>query len=1208
MMITSYNNKISNRGFALIASLSIMTLLVMIAVGMLSLSSIEHRQASSATHQAEARANARMALMIALGELQEAAGSDQRITANAAILDTDSDSPVEQSQLLGVWYSIGANNDDVNSGVTNTSDLTGLATAYRASYTGKTRGDRFRKWLVSGESVDIENIDFPKSKAAADAVALIGAQTLGEQNEASLPLELQNKLVKAGLIKTLKNEQATGGYAWAVMGENLKARVNLSPVTGNGGDSERIGQRAGSSLNAIQVMNDATYTFGDKFIDYAGELSPSLEKATSVQSLRLAGSNANVVSDQELGMFYSDLSISSSGLLTDAKWGGWKKDLSLLAELSSLPSKLGLSADPTAQVFTGSGDTMTHGPYWEDLWNYTRSYKPFAQGGLVEWNSSTPYYSVGPDWNSTVTRRGWQMRMPVLSKYMWVISFIGKSATPPATGSQLVMIAQPIIELWNPFSLPLKMPTDSKYNLELVTLPIKLNPYQNGTSLIGADKPIYWIFREGANTGPMAIYSVDFTGELAMQPGENTLYSDQSEIPQASDTGNFILTKGLNVQGGVRFENIGHGGKPVLIADTSKPITIEYTRDVSRTFHSRTFFSDQIGASGALHSELLPYKAQNSIFNRLPRAGNSFNLKATATPSLIYGAIMKTEIPISKSEPPLLGEQPTQSESVKFSHHLNSALSIGRSYIGPNGGENGIPEMLEASPFAYMSRRLSSYSNLPISLSGTGNGYQGREVGPDGQAHMPTRELPIQPLISMAQLQHASLGDYHVAWDFNTTTTAKLENGHLVSHPHVGFAFGNSYASPFVNGELIEALNSKSPMGQRDKVGTTETVDLDDNLLSGFTTTLHDKSWKANEALWDEWFLSSVGDWTNPLVAQPRNKAAILNDFAVKNKPLPNARYTPDVNNAATAETDINADDGYTKLARYISNQGSFNVNSTSKYAWKAVLGGLDRKTADLIYLDKLSGNIVKDTDASNNDSYAFSRFTLPNGQSTASTGTSNEERQGRYLGARKLDDTELDLLADKIVEEVKLRGPFLSLSEFMNRRLVSGNDDLAKRGALQSAIDKAQLNLGVESDNNGSSSNNSIDVSDLAGTYINPDALKSYDGSGYNGPLHTVTGAPSYLSQADVLMPIAPSLTVRCDTFTIRSYGESLDRKGNVAAKAWCEAVVKRQPEYVDSSDATDKQIVDLDGEISPINTINHKYGRKMEIVSFRWLSADEI
>ena len=70
------------------ATVSMMVLLTLVAIAMLSLSTIEQRSSGGGANEADrmARANARMALMIALGELQKAAGPDQRVSATATIL------------------------------------------------------------------------------------------------------------------------------------------------------------------------------------------------------------------------------------------------------------------------------------------------------------------------------------------------------------------------------------------------------------------------------------------------------------------------------------------------------------------------------------------------------------------------------------------------------------------------------------------------------------------------------------------------------------------------------------------------------------------------------------------------------------------------------------------------------------------------------------------------------------------------------------------------------------------------------------------------------------------------------------------------------------------------------------------------------------------------------------------------------------------
>lgn len=76
-------------GFALVVTLSMLVLLTVIVTGLLSLSAISLRSSSQGEAQAEARSNARLALMLALGELQKEMGPDMRVSAKAAIFDSN---------------------------------------------------------------------------------------------------------------------------------------------------------------------------------------------------------------------------------------------------------------------------------------------------------------------------------------------------------------------------------------------------------------------------------------------------------------------------------------------------------------------------------------------------------------------------------------------------------------------------------------------------------------------------------------------------------------------------------------------------------------------------------------------------------------------------------------------------------------------------------------------------------------------------------------------------------------------------------------------------------------------------------------------------------------------------------------------------------------------------------------------------------------
>ena len=95
--------------------------------------------------------------------------------------------------------------------------------------------------------------------------------------------------------------------------------------------------------------------------------------------------------------------------------------------------------------------------------------------------------------------------------------------------------------------------------------------------------------------------------------------------------------------------------------------------------------------------------------------------------------------------------------------------------------------------------------------------------------------------------------------------------------------------------------------------------------------------------------------------------------------------------------------------------------------------------------------------------------------------------------------------------------------------------------------------------------------------------------------------GAPGVVKQADILTPIAPYLSARSDSFLIRAAGQKVDANGVVVARAFCEAVVQRVAEFVDSRNLPTTATAAL-------NPLNRFFGRRFQIVSFRWLAPSEI
>ena len=261
-------------------------------------------------------------------------------------------------------------------------------------------------------------------------------------------------------------------------------------------------------------------------------------------------------------------------------------------------------------------------------------------------------------------------------------------------------------------------------------------------------------------------------------------------------------------------------------------------------------------------------------------------------------------------------------------------------------------------------------------------------------------------------------------------------------------------------------------------------------------------------------------------------------------------------------------------------------MNSTSVQAWRAQLASLNA----LAY-DPVSGN-----SGSANLNYPFSRFSRSLGNSAQP-----------WRGFRELTDTQINALAEAIVAQIRLRGPFLSLGAFVNRELRPDSADVVEdlrglKGALQAAIDTVdQAPVATQRINTHSAwltDASAVPASSSAGYDL--DALH-----GQPAPAFPVSsrnaGAPGNLTQADILAALGATLTARSDTFLIRTYGDVQNPvTGKVEGQAWCEAVAQRLPDYVNSIDAAEA--------FPPNHPDNRRFGRKFQIISFRWLSAEDI
>jgi len=565
--------------------------------------------------------------------------------------------------------------------------------------------------------------------------------------------------------------------------------------------------------------------------------------------------------------------------------------------------------------------------------------------------------------------------------------------------------------------------------------------------------------------------------------------------------------------------------------------------------------------------------------------------------------------------------------------------------------------------------------------------YWGPSVNNDtiGKSNIILYSIPRRPLLSLSQLGTVAFAEKN--------TDPDLTVGSSFAHPGIGdltrivewpgpreiFPSEGSLAADVKGpvpelGYVAKAMGSR-PVRNRSDVRT-------------------DHAFAANLALWDTYYFSGLNlqansyshldgvsrDWPGtgadlPIdntvrlqqldalagVTDPKSFAAYKRALNEGKSLLANKRmaYIPDGKASFTESNDYKNSLKLPEVEfphpKYLSRNslydGGFNVNSTSKAAWRAILAGLRGQT-----LPDGTGT----TSAT-----ALTRFARAFG---AADGASNP-----WTSYRELNDAEIDDLAAKVVDEVRARGPFMSLSDFVNRRLVNSPDAFGLKGALQAAIDKSAINNtaitaagGVfsapssttPSDPNGVYSNNSTtggwwkEISAYPKIPANKrfPSLRAMSRTNVESSVTAGLGAPGIVTQMDVLNSVGPNLTARSDTFVVRAYGEAHDDTGNVIGKAWIEVVVQRTSEYVamavgqkfpeyaelnrrklayrvntSGGNEYDKQVLTETYERAPApnpptatalekaglaqeQRLNRIFGRRFRPSSLRWLSANEI
>lgn len=1118
-------------GFALIVTLSLMILLVIVAVGLLGLSSVALRSASAGKANAEARANARMALILAIGELQNELGPDRRINAAAGIV---SDVRPEHSQWLAVYD------------------------AWRADETQRPNAtDRFRKYLVSGDAAALRNRDFAKTGLGGISIEVLGERTLGTGAAPS-------DRVRVGLVPLANGR---GDYAWWISDENSKAKINAgrdlpASVTPELAAQQNADAAPGSGFRMVEALENIVETGSQPW-----EMGDDLRS----KSLSLVSADLLPGAIRPLGRHFHNLSTVSAGLLTDVRSGRLQRDLSLYLEQDYSPrlrqalytvNNAGPvinfnpdAASPTNLVNFDSGITM------EELWLYYNLYKqvdynrPASNDALVGIRAAGFPTLLSANSRDAVLRDKFHpYKREIYSQLRYIISLTAEpSAKTPGT-FDIRFAVDPWVVLWNPYNVALEYQTGAFTDVSFNSFPYEAE----FTMTPGGTAKVH--FNNLFNNVAGAINGiVGKNHPIVLQPGESRVLSRANN---ADDN----LSSGWQYDRGKLLDEKDYPVKLLGLAPATGVKVKLYQRVGTGDFADRRRISFRLGMAsdsprydlGSLNLKWSPAATEFPPVE-IAQTLTAENLSFDRRPLLVisHNMAMETDDPPSK---PWIWSNP----SIVYRRSID------------NSPQNRLLHQME-----HRAERLPDWFSPIVDVTGGNQAYWGGAVDSTlGTSFFTMRSVPLVPIKSIASFQHSCANGMTRHWKNSPHTTnsfpsnAETLDGYAYLAPMGSKLIGNSFSHPLMGADKTHGV-------------VQDDYDRNDGVnASPRNRFVADHAYLANSALWDSWYFSSLTPQTaKPFGSAGRPLQQVFDDFfptamGQAPVPLPAARMVPnrassDVTLRSLVQNNTPSVDAYRKLAAHLMVDGAFNVNSVSVEAWKVMLGSLRGHTA--VDLRNSSGGVSVRPAVP--ESTPVTGLLAANGNLAKPTG--NLQDPDQWTGYRSVNDAQIGTLATELVAEIKERGPFLSLSDFVNRRPGS-NNDFAHQGTLQAAIEDAELNEQLDKG------------SRALGTISGVPNPKAGEGS-------RTAGMPGYISQADLLTPLGSTLRARSDTFTIRSYGRATDSSGKVLSEAWCEAVVQRVPEYVDAANAPDIQDTDA-------SQINRNFGRRFRIVGFRWLNDAEI
>ncbi|MEX2606509.1 MAG: hypothetical protein WD708_04115 [Kiritimatiellia bacterium] len=1172
------------KGSALLLTLLVVSLLMVITLAFTVYIRFESRSVLNHQHQQQARKNANLGLQLAIADLQFHTGPDQRVTgtANQSIPESATISPSTsgseaRNSLNAFWR---ARRNPHWTGAWHNSNTSSFDRNSPADYQAI---PELRSWLV-GRGPGMANLNpetpvddlNPNSTAydlLTDASGLSHILLVSPDPHAAGAEALARAVTAPRVSLNSTAGFPPGHYAWWAGDEGVKARANVTDVYADDNSADALLRRTASAQRP--VIEAMSTTGNDGMAPFYPANHPEFDKLTDISDFNFLVPDP--AHEAQLSARFHDLTLHSRGVLADVKNGGLKRDLSYVlgqpniaalrnavvaiygsaAATSSASNRIisenitPLAAIPTS--FSGAGDPSDpnenpgmfgYTPTWEQLWSFYNMGNRTTQSPSGVMNTS----------GEAVPRHHTRDQHGIHPITVQAKLFYRLRVNP---ASRLVSIdVRPLVVLANPYAVPLAAadytigyrfrhnpPIELRFGEEYVDPP-NTGIYSDVRASLakgGIGEMKLTLQSDGIPAGEALIFTLRDDGIVI--PSSAADQANQSVIL----VNDFNPTNYLTYPTGVILPDPDDPNDPSTTHATLYMAVSEFEHaslylDYSPAAGDRRLLQavDTWTASQE-RGEIFPvFPTQSTtegggyayhLFDYGPRSGkqHSLFLQQNYRTNIINGFHGWTGPPHQLQWARGHAKQGSPGNQGYFNAHLIGLTDPAYSFTNVRWGpiNSGLPN--------------SSYETGAPAELGARTGFQNLLYD------IPSSTIPLS---SLGQLQHLNVNGFIDAstWRSFSGNHATYGRNHqralTVQSWQSNYTLSNSYANPRVVRHRII-----------------------DRYAPGFH---YDGSYIWNHILWDRFYFSTYPASGN---------------FDFNTDRLVNARYRPFRKTSEVALDDesafrgtVNSSDPANSrmAAQNLMSEGAFNINSTSREAWKVFFSGIRNVP---IGSENDPDNLLA----------PFSR-TLQRIGATDQAETANHENA--WNGFRALSREDINVLADEMVLQVQLRGPFLSLADFVNRRLVTRNNDpfnLGVSGALQSAID-SRVNHSGEVD-----SIFRINTS----THVNHIAEPEYRAK------TVMDGFPGFLLQGDVLSATGPHITARSDTFRVRAYGDVTDEAGNsIIARAWCEAIVQRIPDYLASS-------TDPDGNHpheSPTNPVNEALGRRYRILSFRWLTPEEI